>query len=180
MWLIILKTIYFALPAFIANMAPILAKKWTSFLNVPVDFNYKIKGENIFGQNKTWRGFISAPIAAIFITGIQAILYQNFYFNKISIIDYPRYWLLFGFLAGMGTILGDLIKSFFKRRLKIKPGGSLPVFDQIDYLLGFIIFTYFISSLEISIIIVILAMGLILNPIANLIAYKLGFKKVWW
>ena len=67
MWLIIWKSLYFFLPAYFANMAPVLFKK-LNLLNKPVH-------EKLFGKNKTWRGLVVAVILGGIIFWLQKIAY---------------------------------------------------------------------------------------------------------
>lgn len=179
---IILKSFYFALPAFLANMAPVIFAKlgWLKFLSRPIDNGRKIGSEFIFGSGKTWRGIVAAVILGIIMTGIQAWLYDFDFFQNISLISYPQIFLLFGFLAGLGAILGDLIKSFLKRRIGIASGKSWPVFDQLDFIFGFLIFIYFLAQPSIVVMITIIILTLIFHPLTNITAYLLKIKKVWW
>ena len=41
---------------------------------------------------------------------------------------------------GLGTGVGDAVKSFFKRRVGIAPGASWPVLDQLDFFAGAYLF----------------------------------------
>jgi CDP-diglyceride synthetase len=41
--------------------------------------------------------------------------------------------------------MGDLTGAFLKRRLNIPPGGLLPVVDQIDFIVGAILFSLLVS-----------------------------------
>ncbi|MEM4500149.1 MAG: CDP-2,3-bis-(O-geranylgeranyl)-sn-glycerol synthase [Candidatus Woesearchaeota archaeon] len=146
-FLYILKSIWFLLPAYIANSTPVLVYK-LPVLNVPVDFNRKLNGKPIFGTHKTWRGLVFGILFGMIITYLQAILYQNFEFiKKISIYDYENAFL-FGFLMSFGALFGDLVKSFFKRRVGIREGKDWPIFDQIDFIVGALVFTlpYFEKS----------------------------------
>ncbi|MFA6422536.1 MAG: CDP-archaeol synthase [Candidatus Buchananbacteria bacterium] len=174
------KAIYFAAPAFFAGISPVILAglRWFEFLNFPVDFNKSLGGEYIFGNHKTWRGLIFAPIVGIVVAFIQYLFYPSL--QIISIVDYPNYWLAFGLLSGLGAIVGDLIKSFFKRRFKIASGKPWPFFDQIDAILGFLIFTYFIAKPDLITIFIIIFLGIACALFSNIIAYSLGIKKVWW
>lgn len=160
----------------IANMAPFLAKG-INFLNIPVDFEKNWKGQRIFGDNKTWRGIFSAILAAFLWFALQKLLFENSDFlKKISFFDYSLMPFYYSFLVGLGVILGDLIKSFFKRRAGIASGKPWIPFDQIDYLLGGIVFgLYFFvpSALELFLI---LFSGIILHILFNLIGYFLKIK----
>ena len=111
----ILSCLYFFLPAYVANMAPVFAKK-LPFLGIPIH-------AKLFGKNKTWRGIIVAVLSGGLVFWIQKLLY-NSGFVTFSIIDYADFSLLLGFLLGAGAILGDLVKSYYKRKAEIPPGES--------------------------------------------------------
>ena len=174
MLILIFQAIYFVLPAYLANMMPVFFAKlgWLKSLGQPIN-------EPLFGTNKTWRGIISAIFGGIIISGIQALLLNFVFFINLSIYSYHN-WLIFGFLAGLGAILGDLFKSFLKRKKGIKSGGSWPVFDQLDFIVGFFIFTYWLARPDWQIIVTAIILTLILHPLTNIIGYALGIKKVWW
>jgi len=146
-----------------------------NFLNVRVDFGVNFKGKPLFGKNKTWRGIFFASLFGILTFIIQRVINVN------SIINYSNYTLLesilFGFLFGFGAILADLIKSFFKRRIGIKPGRPWFPFDQIDLVLGsyiLILPLYVLSGIN---LIILLVMVFILHIIINFIAYHMKIKK---
>jgi CDP-2,3-bis-(O-geranylgeranyl)-sn-glycerol synthase len=165
------------LPAYFANMAPVLVKKYFKFLAKPLDFNKKLNKKPIFGSHKTLRGLIAGIIAGIIITFIQFKLYP--YLNSISLIDYSN-WFLIGLLLGAGAILGDLVKSFFKRRVNIKPGGRWIPFDQLDYVIGALLLTAIIYVPSTEVIITALILSFILHIAVNHLAYYLGISKVKW
>ncbi len=182
MWELIIKSFYFALPAYLSNMSPVIFDKLKifKFLARPIDGGKKMGSEFVFGSSKTWRGLFSGTIFGLAVAGIQALLYDYEFFHNLSMINYQSNFIIFGLLAGLGAILGDLVKSFFKRRLGIKSGQSWPIFDQLDFIAGFLFFTYYFSTPSINIIITTCLITLILHPLTNLISYWLGFKKVWW
>ena len=115
LFMLILKSMYLMLPAYFANMAPVIVKKINIF-DYPVDFNKKFGKKPLFGKHKTFRGFIFGIVFAITIAYVQFRLAEADSFWSISILDYEK-WLLIGFLMGFGALSGDLIKSFFKRRI---------------------------------------------------------------
>lgn len=134
-----LKSLYFFLPAYFANMAPAFAKRFKhlEFLAKPVDFGKQFKGKPIFGSHKTWRGIIMGTATGIVVVWAQRILYGFNFFQYISFYNYQEINIFFlGFLIGLGALLGDLFFSFLKRRKNIKPGDSWVPFDQIGYILG--------------------------------------------
>jgi len=180
---LILQAFYFALPAYIANMCPVIFAKFGLMkrLAKPIDAGKQLNGQPLFGANKTWRGFAAGVIGGLVISGLQAVAFRtNPFFHDLSLFDYRPVWIYFGFLAGAGAIIGDLIKSFFKRRVSIKAGDSWPIFDQLDFIIGFFIFTSLIFRPGWMIFTIVCLLTLILHPLTNIIGYLLGWKKVWW
>lgn len=179
--MIILQALYFMLPAYIANMAPVFATKILGKkLSLPIDFNRQYKGKPILGANKTWRGLVSAIIVAALVVLLQKYLYNFEFWKSLSLFDYSIINIyLFGFLFGFGVILGDVIKSFFKRRAKLKLGDKWFLWDQLDFLGALVLIHFvFIPSWEITILIVIISP--ILPIISNKLGYLLKIKKVAW
>lgn len=173
--------VYLAIPAFLANMAPIIANKlnWFSALDKPIDFNKKIFDKRLFGEHKTFRGLVVGVIFSTLTTLLQFIL------NKYNVINFSIFnslllTLSFGVLTGAGVIIGDMIESSIKRQINIKPGRPFFPFDQIDYIIGFIIFTYPIINWELNQIIFLLIFSSIAHPLVNIIAYVFKIKKTYW
>src|SRR3989338_5895460 len=150
---LILQCFYFILPAYFANMAPVIVKK-IDFLKIPIDFNKTMNNKPIFGKKKTFRGLVFGVLFAIVIAYLQFLLYKKNIFVGISIVDYSN-WLLIGFLMGFGAIFGDLIESFVKRRLEYEPGKPFVPFDQTDFVIGALIFVYPIANLGLNKILII-------------------------
>ena len=169
-----LELAYFMLPAYIANMAPVLSRKFKR--NFPLDFNLKLRGERLFGSHKTLLGSFFGIINAIMIAFIQHIIFTKTGFGLINYSD----WLSVGLLLGAGAIFGDAIKSFFKRRFNILPGKSWFPFDQIDFVIGALLFVslmYFPGWFESFIIIIISGSG---HIVVNHSAFYLKIRKEKW
>ena len=156
------------LPAYVANMCPVIFDKLRFPLGAPID-------EKLFGSHKTWRGFYAGYIGAVATLFLQTTIPIS------SIINYSEInTFLYAVLFGIGALAGDLIKSFFKRKMGIAPGDSWFPFDQLDFVFGALIYLspFFIPSWQnIAVIIIITPL---LHFFANLIAYVLKLKKVWW
>ncbi|MEA3323376.1 MAG: CDP-archaeol synthase, partial [Patescibacteria group bacterium] len=131
--------LYLALPAFAANMIPIVAAKAhiCPRLAYPIDANKKLRGRAILGKNKTWRGLITGTLSGALIALVQ---YYLPFFDKVKMDDVPT-TLLFGAVAGFGALFGDAIASIIKRQLDIPSGKPFIPLDQIDYIIGFILCT---------------------------------------
>ena len=177
-----IKTAYTILPSVGANVAPILMKD-IPFLKYPMDFNKSIGGERILGDHKTFRGLFFGILFAIILVTIQYfirlffntnwLLYEP-YFND----NYIRY-LLIGAGMGFGAILGDSVKSFFKRRLNIKPGKPFIPWDQIDCALGGLLVGRIFWAYEIEFAITTILITFCLHIIIRHIAALLGLCDKW-
>lgn len=139
------------LPAIAANALPTAI----SILPPHTPINRKI-----FGKNKTWKGLI----AGISIAGLIGFLIGDMSLRVGYSLPLN---IQVGILLGLGALLGDLTKSFFKRRKGISEGEAWPPFDQIDWVLGSLVVASFIlSSIEIFLVLIILP---VLHVTANLI-----------
>ena len=171
------------LPAYVANMTPVFFSnvKMGRVLDSPVDLRRSFLGKRIFGDNKTVKGFLFGTLFGVLTCLVQFCLFKYGFVKELNLIGYTFYnSVLIGFLLGFGALLGDSIKSFFKRQLSIKPGRPFPVFDQIDYVLGSLLLVLTSVNLSWQIIVIILLISPLLPIIANIIAYSLKLKKVWW
>ena len=177
--ILLLSCFYFMIPAYFSNMAPVISKKIFKSLAIPIDFNKKIGNKPIFGKNKTFRGLIFGVLFAVIIAYLQFILYSNNIFVNISVVDYSN-WFLIGFILGFGAIFGDLAKSFFKRRLGLKPGAKFIPFDQTDFVIGALVFTMPIFNLTLKIFITSLLLSFILHIIVNHIAFHMKIRNEKW
>lgn len=172
----ILKCLWFMAPAGLANMFAFLSK-YIRILKVPIDLGKSFRGKRILGDNKTWRGAFFGILVGFLVFLLQKYLYQFNFFHDLSLFDYPKMSWLFGLLLSSGAILGDLIKSFFKRRVNIAPGQSWMPFDQIDYTICAIVLGSFIFFPGWSIAAGVVAIGFLLHILLNLIGYLLKMKR---
>lgn len=174
----VLKCFYFMLPAYFANMAPVIAKRINLF-DFPLDFNKKLGNKPILGSHKTFRGLIFGIIFAVIIAYAQFLLYKIEFFRSISLFTYER-WLLLGFLMGFGALAGDGVKSFFKRRIGIKPGAKFIPFDQIDFIVGALVFAMLLVDLTLKIFLTSLFLSVVLLIIVNHIAFYMKIRSEKW
>lgn len=167
-YIMILKSLYFMLPAYFANMAPVLTKDLFVKLAVPIN-------EKMFGSHKTYRGLVMAVVLSVIIVLIQKWIGWN------SIVDYSSVNVfLLGVLLGLGAMFGDLVKSYFKRKIGIKPGEPWYVIDQLDFPLGAMMFASFVAKFTMQEFFIIIVGSFGLTMIVNHIGYWLGVREVRW
>jgi CDP-2,3-bis-(O-geranylgeranyl)-sn-glycerol synthase len=177
----IIFVFWFFAPSGVSNIAAFLAGKNPVLKQfaTPVDFGLKYRGRRILGDNKTFRGFISGIIASILIVYLQIYLYQSLPIIREYIrLDYNAINpFIFGTLSGFGALFGDSVKSFFKRQIGVPPGRSWVPLDQIDYILGGILFTSFYVQLTPSEYVSLFVMWFLLHPATTLLGYLLRLKE---
>jgi len=164
----ILKSLYYILPAYCANGAPVIFGG-----GKPLDFGKKfLDGKPIFGSHKTIRGFISGLAIGTFVGLIQWVFGASVGYLKV---DVPL-----GFALSLGAMTGDLLGSFIKRRLNLKPGASLPIIDQMSFVVVALAFGYLIEPPTPTEVIIILLLTGLLHLLTNKIAYHLRIKRTPW
>lgn len=168
-------TLWFFAPAGFANLAAFASGKigFLKKFDYPADFNIKIAGKRILGAHKTLRGFITAIIVGIIVCAIEVFFYSNFYsIRELVPIDYYTVNpVILGAFLGFGALAGDAIKSFFKRRIDILPGRSWFPFDQIDYIIGGVIFSLFYIQLSFGQYVVLFIVWFLIHPITTFFGY---------
>lgn len=176
-WYFLLQGVWFIVPAGIANMVPVLFSRTLKFLDVPVDGGRTFRGQRLFGDHKTWRGMILAPLFGLLTFLLQRYLSRFGFFSALSLFDYQNMSIWIGVLLGFGAIVGDLVKSFFKRRAKIAPGHSWFPFDQTDWIIGAFLFAAPLYFPGLRMLVVTFFSGIVLHILTNLIGYVLRIKK---
>jgi CDP-2,3-bis-(O-geranylgeranyl)-sn-glycerol synthase len=170
-------------------MAPPIAKKFKflEFLNKPIDRGKKaLDGKDLFGKNKTYRGYVVGVIGGIIGAYLQMILFNIPWMKSFYIpgIDYASHYIiiLLGVLLGLGAISGDLIESFLKRRAGMDSGKSLVPWDQIDHVIGAYLFVIPITLYYLTwqLFLCSLIATFFLHIVINHIAFYLDIRKEKW
>lgn len=180
MWDNILAALWFFAPVGLANMTPILVAKLPLLheWNTPIDCGKTFRGKRIFGDNKTWRGFVFGFLVALAFLFWQQWAYLNgVWAESLSWIDYSAVNVFLLALAfSVGALGGDALESFFKRQLDKKPGESWPPFDQLDYIVGGLLLSLPFVSLSGTQVLIIVIVWLIIHPVSTIIGWALGLK----
>lgn len=152
----------YILPAYVANGAPVIFGG-----GKPLDFGKKLMGKRLFGDHKTIKGLLYG-------------LASGFLLSLIISLFLP-YMLVIGVLLTIGTHAGDLLGSFIKRQMNLKPGVSIPIMDQYLFFVVALLFAFpfgHMPSLYGMLFIIILT-GL-LHRLTNILAHKAKLKDVPW
>lgn len=152
------QALYFILPAYCANAAPVIFGGGR-----PIDAGRTFTdGKPIFGSHKTIRGFFAGLVVG-------------------TLVGFVQNALLLGFVLSLGALVGDLANSFFKRRLGFPPGSSFPIADQLDFVAGALLFSLMVPQLpEPHIILISVIVTPPIHLLTNFLAFHLGVKSTPW
>lgn len=172
--------LYFFVPAYLANMAPVVVRGHAEWLARPLDGGRTWRGRRVLGDHKTWRGLLAGVAVGALTFAAQRWLWQHGFAHRLALLDYGACdpWLP-GALLGLGAGLGDAVKSFAKRRLDIAPGASWLGFDQLDFMLGAyacVAIVFVPPLLETVAILPLVFVGSVATTSAG---YWLGWKEAW-
>ncbi len=181
----ILVCFWVFVPALVPNSAAVVFGGGT-----PVDFGKSWKGIRILGDGKTWRGLFGGAFTGVVIGLIQVGI--STLCNSPDNWGFGSLWGCVGimFCLSFGSLFGDMLGSFIKRRMKIERGQKAPVLDQYDFVIGAFLITtifypnwvysMFIEGYHIIGLIVLLVAIWGLHRGVNVIGYKLGLKNEPW
>jgi len=162
---LIIEALKFIFPAYCANGAPVLAGG-----GPPLDFGKNFfDGKRIFGKNKTFRGFFFGWLIGILVGIVEGLVF-----------GFATYSVLFSVLTPLGALLGDLTGAFIKRRLSIAPGGLLPLVDQVDFVVGALVFSLPLMLVGWELAVAVLLITPPIHLFTNFLAYKLKLKNNPW
>lgn len=174
-------TLYFILPSYISNSGALLFGG-----GKPVDFEKTDKqGTRWIGNGVTWKGIIGGTILGTIVGAIQGYfgpsilnLFSSYIYTPIcaNLIE----GIITGFLLGFGSLVGDAVGSFIKRRIGIERGKPAPLLDQLDFLIMALIFVEPLYDFNLMFIAIAIVLTIIIHILANSIAYLLGIKDTWY
>jgi hypothetical protein len=146
MWSDIWQGALLASPLFIGLLVHGLVMKYRVLpgLAVPIDRGVYFRGKRLFGDNKTYRGFMAMAVG----TGIGFVLLGQAVsggrLERLSLLPAGLMALLLGMAVGTVAMLAELPNSTIKRQLDLPPGQQMKglsrltflVLDQVDILMG--------------------------------------------
>lgn len=197
-WWFPLQALWLFLPAYIANMAPVFLSKLFPKWNAPIDGGRTGKdGVRLLGDGKTWRGLIGGAVVAALAALLLA--HARFWdgFTDYAATETGFFWapLVIGFAFGLGALVGDAVKSYFKRRSGRERGRPWIGPDQLDFVVGGLLLaaiagwllpaqngdwtqTWLIQRWWIPLFIVVVTP--LLHWLVNVLGYALKLKKEPW
>ena len=175
----VLQVLWLFVPAYLANMSPVFVQGWFQRLAMPIDGGRSFRGKRIFGDHKTWRGLLAGIVVGTAAYELQRLLHEAGFATGLALLDYADDPVLPGFLMGLGTGVGDAVKSFFKRRIDIPPGASWPVFDQLDFFAGAYLFVSLVHVPPVLATLACLPIVLAGSVAVTAIGWALGLKEAW-
>jgi len=166
----IITLLLYLAPMYFANSSAMILGGKT-----PLDLNKKFLDKKpIFGKGKTFKGLIFG-----ILIGTGASLLISILIPELSFAHFNQYVFL-GFLLSVGAIVGDLVASFFKRRNNVEPGQEVLFLDQLDFVIGGMIFGSLIYVPDFYEILAVGVVTLIAHKLFNFIAFKTNLKRVPW
>ena len=186
---LILQTLWLSAPVIAAGIihsAVIKAELFPALARIPLDRKKTFRHRRIFGENKSLRGAIVMPLATIICTLLQAALASQFEWARdLGFVDFHRISpVLWGALLGVGYVVGELPNSFLKRQLDVPPGAPAPgiagaffwLLDQVDSLLGILLFLGMVWVPPLPVALTMLALTLVIHPLTSLLMMALKLK----
>ena len=159
---IIIYSLIYIFPAYVANGAPVIFGG-----GKPLDFGRKFMGKRILGSSKTIKGAVAGIMAGTIIGIVEYNLFP--------------YMLCISVALAFGAIFGDALGSFIKRRIDLKPGATLPIFDQYGFLAFALLFALPLGHLPnlYGLLFIVILTGP-LHLFTNICANRLKLKSVPW
>lgn len=165
--------------------------KYMKCLQIPMDGGKNLRdGRRIFGENKTWKGFLGYVVL-----NILCMVLLGLFCRAVEIEDYNMFYkgtsntpgnnCVIGLLLGLAYGLFELPNSFIKRRLGIVPGKSLTgawkaffvFFDQADSVFGCVLVVCLYQPMKIGFYLIYVVVGAVTHIVINMLLYALKLRK---
>lgn len=162
------------IPAYVPNPAAVVFGGGT-----PIDFGKNFSdNRRIFGDGKTFRGLFGGILTGVAV-GFLLMAIEGY-------MGWSIHTALSVVLLAVGALLGDLVKSFFKRRFNKERGEEWLIADQYDLVVGaFVLLVIFdlpwvLEQISPLVAVWIVIITPLLHRAVNIIGYLAGVKDVPW
>lgn len=177
----LVSALWIMLPAYVPNPAAVILGG-----GPPIDGGASWRdGRRLFGDGKTVRGFILGVLAGVAVGGAE-LLTQSLAGWQLDWYFLPAHTLVTVCTFALGALLGDLAKSFIKRRIGKGQGEPWPIADQYDLVAGAFLLTallapgWLLRNITLPILLWILVLTPVLHRVTNMAGHRLGVKRVPW
>lgn len=147
-YMFIVQAFWIVIPIYVANASAVIVGGGT-----PIDFGKTWKdGRRILGDGKTWRGLLSGTflgMTAGFGLVVGATYLSKSEYSFLGLTNFEGFPSMIPILFSLcfGALLGDIVESFFKRRIGKDRGQDWIPFDQLDFLIGALALSFVVSEL---------------------------------
>jgi hypothetical protein len=147
-----------------ANVAPMLLKRvlgarWGAAIDGGLRF---VDGRPLLGPSKTWRGIVGAVVTTALVAPMLGFDLQA------------------GAIAGFGSMAGDLLSSFTKRRLGVPSSGQAFGIDQVPEALVPLLLLRAMLDLSWAMVAGVTLAFLLCETPAAWLSYRLGIRETPW
>ncbi len=145
---VIVQAFWIVIPIYVANASAVIVGG-----GIPIDFGKSWKdGHRILGDGKTWRGLFAGAFLGMiagFGLAVAASFLSTSAYSFLGLTNFEGFPLMIPILFSLcfGALLGDVIESFFKRRIGKDRGQDWIPFDQLDFIVGALVFSFLISEM---------------------------------
>lgn len=164
--------------------------KYMKWLQIPMDGGKSLKdGKRVFGDNKTWKGFLGYVVLNIICMVLLGLFCKNAGIEKYNMFYQTTANTLgnnvfIGLLLGVAYGVFELPNSFMKRRLGIIPGKSLSgvqklffVFmDQADSVFGCVLVVCIYHPMSLGFYVLYVLVGAVTHILINMLLYLLKLR----
>ena len=169
----LLIALWVIMPAYAANLFPPFARG-----KIPIDGGRKVKEWRILGDGKTWEGFLIGLFVGVLVGLAEA--YLRVPIESVYGLQLPQITVITAVLIPLGALLGDLAGSFIKRRFRMPRGADAPFLDQLDFLMGALLLSYWFLDITAVTILIMFVITPVLHRLSSIVGFWLKLKREPW
>jgi len=178
-FVVVVTAIWAMLPAYVPNNVAVLAGG-----DRPIDGGRTMGDRRLLGDGKTWRGTAVGWTGG---AGLALVLNQLVDPAHDALgVEVPEFSVLIIVTLPLGAMAGDIGASFLKRRSGRERGAPFPGVDQLDFVVGALVFGlvadpgWIRDTFTLPVLVVVLVVTPLLHVATNGITYLIGVKDEPW
>jgi CDP-2,3-bis-(O-geranylgeranyl)-sn-glycerol synthase len=158
---------------------------WLRSLARPIDAGKTLRGRQLFGANKTYRGIVAVALGTAVGVGLQVALHRGGIARGAELLDYGSASVIgLGLAMGAAAMLAELPNSMLKRQLGIAPGMAgggvwsavFYLLDQVDMLAGVWLVLGFMITATVTRVLWSVVFLFIAHQVLTVVGYRLGMR----